>query len=222
MSSPMQHNAALSAKQRAVLLEVARGATVKAASERAGIDRCTYYRWLKQPAFSQALAEARDDFAEALRDQFHELEIVALLTLRMLLENDKTPPAVRLRAALAVLGHGKSSQPLSACLPSLRAVASPGATQSGTELESGQFDKMQHAFEELAAADLPENPGTGPETEPEPQIDAVSGPGATQCNTLSNRWRQTPRGAPCPCGSGRKYKRCCGVGTAPLYTEAAA
>ena len=26
----------------------------------------------------------------------------------------------------------------------------------------------------------------------------------------------TPRSAPCPCGSGKKYKRCCGVGAMPL------
>ncbi|MBM3811211.1 MAG: hypothetical protein FJW20_06195 [Acidimicrobiia bacterium] len=25
-----------------------------------------------------------------------------------------------------------------------------------------------------------------------------------------------PRNAPCPCGSGRKYKRCCGVHAAPV------
>jgi uncharacterized protein YecA (UPF0149 family) len=30
-----------------------------------------------------------------------------------------------------------------------------------------------------------------------------------------------PRGAPCPCGSGAKYKRCCGT-NAPLVLSAAA
>lgn len=29
---------------------------------------------------------------------------------------------------------------------------------------------------------------------------------------------QTPRGAPCPCGSGRKYKRCCGPDAAPILS----
>ncbi|MBU4198610.1 MAG: SEC-C domain-containing protein, partial [Verrucomicrobia bacterium] len=27
---------------------------------------------------------------------------------------------------------------------------------------------------------------------------------------LSTPKSQTPRNAPCPCGSGKKYKRCCG------------
>jgi uncharacterized protein YchJ len=31
----------------------------------------------------------------------------------------------------------------------------------------------------------------------------------------------TPRGAPCPCGSGQKYKRCCGQGAPPVLHEAA-
>jgi hypothetical protein len=31
----------------------------------------------------------------------------------------------------------------------------------------------------------------------------------------------TPRGAPCPCGSGLKYKRCCGQGAPPVLNEAA-
>jgi hypothetical protein len=32
---------------------------------------------------------------------------------------------------------------------------------------------------------------------------------------------QTPRNAPCPCGSGEKYKRCCGRNAPPVLSEAA-
>ena len=32
---------------------------------------------------------------------------------------------------------------------------------------------------------------------------------------------QTPRNAPCPCGSGAKYKRCCGPQASPVLSEAA-
>ncbi|MBM3815117.1 MAG: hypothetical protein FJW20_26155 [Acidimicrobiia bacterium] len=31
---------------------------------------------------------------------------------------------------------------------------------------------------------------------------------------------ETPRNAPCPCGSGKKYKRCC-IGGTPPQTAAA-
>src|SRR6185437_6087594 len=30
--------------------------------------------------------------------------------------------------------------------------------------------------------------------------------------------KQIGRNEPCPCGSGKKYKRCCGVGAAPKIT----
>src|SRR6185437_6588215 len=34
--------------------------------------------------------------------------------------------------------------------------------------------------------------------------------------------KQIGRNEPCPCGSGKKYKRCCGVGAAPKLTAPAA
>ncbi len=41
---------------------------------------------------------------------------------------------------------------------------------------------------------------------------ANSGPAATSDQgSEGNKFPGTPRGVPCPCGSGEKYKRCCGV-----------
>jgi hypothetical protein len=40
---------------------------------------------------------------------------------------------------------------------------------------------------------------------------------ASNCNPPES----TARNAPCPCGSGEKYKRCCGVGAAPILNKAA-
>jgi hypothetical protein len=42
----------------------------------------------------------------------------------------------------------------------------------------------------------------------DPAADAPAGP-------------QTPRSAPCPCGSGEKYKRCCGRNAPPVLNRAA-
>jgi uncharacterized protein YecA (UPF0149 family) len=33
--------------------------------------------------------------------------------------------------------------------------------------------------------------------------------------------KTTPRNAPCPCGSGNKYKRCCGKDAPPVLNRAA-
>ncbi len=38
----------------------------------------------------------------------------------------------------------------------------------------------------------------------------------TKSDTFSDSVKQIPRGAPCPCGSGRKYKRCCGRNAPPV------
>jgi hypothetical protein len=101
----------LSTAQQSVALHIACGATVTAAAAQADIHRSTVHLWMNTPAFIEALTRARQDFIAGLRDQFQELEIVALLTLRQLLENTETPPAIRLKAALAILGQGKSGQP---------------------------------------------------------------------------------------------------------------
>jgi uncharacterized protein YecA (UPF0149 family) len=47
----------------------------------------------------------------------------------------------------------------------------------------------------------------------EPSAPTTSAPGSSFC-------KQTPRNAECPCGSGAKYKRCCGK-NAPAVLHAA-
>ena len=44
---------------------------------------------------------------------------------------------------------------------------------------------------------------------------------STTCETKSPQTAQVGRNSPCPCGSGNKYKRCCGVNAAPIYNHAA-
>jgi preprotein translocase subunit SecA len=42
---------------------------------------------------------------------------------------------------------------------------------------------------------------------------AVAQEPVTQQPVVRTEWEKTPRNAPCPCGSGKKYKKCC-LGTA--------
>jgi preprotein translocase subunit SecA len=45
----------------------------------------------------------------------------------------------------------------------------------------------------------------------EQQQAAIEGSQAQQkLEPIRNREEKTPRNAPCPCGSGKKYKQCCG------------
>jgi hypothetical protein len=221
----------LSPVHETVLLHIARGATVTAAATQAGIHRSTIHLWMKTSTFSAALEEARLDFTATFRDQFQELEIVALLTLRSLLEDSETPPAVRLRAALAVLGKGKSA-PLRSCqdlLQSLQPFTSAGSTE---------FDTMRHNSEPVepaipAGTNEPERDeaktnesGTNELIAPAPSQPTTQPRAAAAAAGRSTHFDTKPgmsvsRSAPCPCGSGRKYKRCCGTGAAPLLGFAA-
>ncbi|MCC6591413.1 MAG: SEC-C domain-containing protein, partial [Bryobacterales bacterium] len=44
---------------------------------------------------------------------------------------------------------------------------------------------------------------------------------STTCETKSPQPPQVGRNTPCPCGSGQKYKRCCGVNAPPILNNAA-
>ena len=80
------------------------GATVAAAALAAGVSRPTVYAWFDAvPAFSAELNRARAEQHEAIRGELRGLATAAVRTLRELVESPAVPPAVRLRAALAVL-----------------------------------------------------------------------------------------------------------------------
>ena len=102
----------LNANQLLVVEALARGATVSAAARAAGLHRATLYNWFKsEPDFVAAVANAKKEYADTLRDELKELNTVALSTLRSLLDDSKTPPSVRLRTALAILQRPQFPRP---------------------------------------------------------------------------------------------------------------
>jgi preprotein translocase subunit SecA len=45
----------------------------------------------------------------------------------------------------------------------------------------------------------------------DPQVAAQTAPGPVKQQTIvKDEWSKTPRNAPCPCGSGKKFKMCHG------------
>ncbi len=61
---------------------------------------------------------------------------------------------------------------------------------------------------------------TKPKPISSPKADAPQPESPAQATQTSETQHQTPRNAPCPCGSGVKFKRCCGEG-APAVLSAA-
>ncbi len=102
--------AGLTPVQLRIAAALASGSTVVRAALDAAVHRTTIHKWLQtSKEFLEAVKQARDHYDALIADQLNELSVVALETLRQLLTNPDTPPAVRLRAALAVLNRPGSS-----------------------------------------------------------------------------------------------------------------
>ena len=172
----------LSPVQAQVIAAFAQGRTVTAAAQEAGLHRNTIYNWLHDPAFQTAADEAQREYIATLSDGMRDLAALAVETLRSLLEDPKTPPAVRLRTALAVLQR-------------------PHFPNRGWHLpERIEDPREQQVVDNLA--------------EIKADYDAMRMTEAVE----SSQKRKQPaeaepiaRNSPCPCGSGLKYKRCCGA-----------
>ncbi|GAB0118912.1 preprotein translocase subunit SecA [Acidisoma sp. 7E03] len=79
----------------------------------------------------------------------------------------------------------------------------PPPPQPGLMFENHPEDALNQSFGQ--------GPGTGATLMMEaPALAADAPPPATSLADLPPEWRDTPRNAPCPCGSGRKFKQCHG------------
>src|SRR6266540_2460033 len=88
----------------ALVAALAAGRTVRDAAKTAGVSEATAYRRVQEPAFRQAVTEARAKLIETAVGQLAEAATSAVATLRVLLEADAE--TVRLGAARAILELG--------------------------------------------------------------------------------------------------------------------
>jgi hypothetical protein len=182
----------LSSAQAQVIAALAQGRTITDAARDAGLHRTTIHTWFRdQPVFKTAFEEAQREYVAILHDGMRDLAARAVETLRNLLDDPKTPPSVRLRTALAVLQR-------------------PRFPKQGWQLpERIETPREQEVVDQLV--------------EVEADYRAMRMSEALQKNAQQ---KQEPppasapiaRSAPCPCGSGNKYKRCCGKASAGKFT----
>jgi transposase-like protein len=197
--------------QAQVVAALAKGQTITAAAREAGIHRTTIHNWLRtEPNFKAAVETAQGDYTAALSDEMRELSALALANLRSLLEDPTTPPSVRLRAALAVLERPKFpdqgwSLPERIESPREQRVVDALAE---TEADCKAMRMAEAAVSHAAKADVPQ-------TKPQPETSGPQHPKSDIQHPPS-----PSRCAPCPCGSGLKYKRCCGIASRPKYSNA--
>ncbi len=91
-----------SRQQQAIQAIVATG-DVTIAAQSVGVNRATLYRWMKQPAFVQAVHSAEADAVEDLSRMLVRLGRTAVATLAKAMSDPATPAATRVRAADATL-----------------------------------------------------------------------------------------------------------------------
>jgi transposase-like protein len=191
-STDSDTNTNLSPAQAQVIAALAQGRTITAAARETDVHRSTIYNWLEhEPQFKTAVENARREYVEILSDGMRDLATAALDTLRRLLEDRSTPHAVRLRAALAILQR-------------------PHFPDQGWHLPERIEPMHQQKFlDDLAEVQADYNAVRA--------IDAIE---AAAKPKEPAEPAPIARCAPCPCGSGAKYKRCCGAASAGKFTRA--
>ena len=95
----------LTVKQRKAVEALLTTGEVAAAAQAAGVCRDTLHRWLKQPAFLQAVRDAEARALDDLSRLLVRLGRTAAATLAKAMSDPAAPYATRVRAADASLGR---------------------------------------------------------------------------------------------------------------------
>ncbi len=197
-------NATLSPAQARVIAALAQGRTITDAARDAGLHRTTIHHWFRtEPTFKAAFEAAQREYVETLHDGMRDLAARAVETLRNLLDDPKTPPAVRLRTALAILERPHFPKQ-GWQLP--ERIESPREQEVINHLTEVEADYRAMRMSEALQASRPPCPPNPPNHSPSVSAGASSS-------------QPVARNAPCPCGSGNKYKRCCAGKFTPPATK---
>ncbi len=200
-------DAPLTPVQARVLAALAEGTTVTEAARQAGVHRSTIYNWFDSvPALGEMLERTARARTTAIHDQILELAGVALDTIRHFVTDENTTPALRLRAALALVrfARQRTGEPT----PAIPEAAINSGLESlldrigGPEVQARMKRVADQTWAQYVAA-RDQVASLAPEAKGAPAPPAG-----------------TPRNALCPCGSGVKYKRCCGSSAPPVLHHA--
>jgi transposase-like protein len=177
-------DSALSTQQLQVIDALSSGVTLNEAAAQAGIHRNTIHYWRRNLLpFREALNAAQYEKALFYREQSEQLAEVAFQALRRILTDEKTPPSVRLKAALSVI----------------QTASTPPAPKPEVTLEIEKIKvKPAQTVDQTAFGEDSPNVHKNAQTEP-----------SLKPTPIRRDHPKVGRNEPCPCGSGLKYKRCC-------------
>ena len=241
---------AWSPAQQAVLGAITDGASKSDAARVANVHRSTINNWERSSAeFRGAVLAAQSDYREVLANQIRRIAAKSLAALEALLDDPKTPAAVRLRAIQFALNRPRFPQkewalPESLHDPAMQKVEESMAIIEADYIASRQYDAIRkndvENVESLrnhfpVSRHLPMDPlstseptnttktrNTVENVECVETVESLKPAGPVESvESVASAPSQTPRSARCPCGSGLKYKRCCGTHAPPVLNRAA-
>ena len=252
LSEPYEPNelSAWNPAQQAMLRALADGASKSDAARVANVHRSTINNWERSSAeFRDAVLAAQAVYRETLANQIRRIAAKSLTVLEALLDDPKTPAAVRLRAIQFVLNRPRFPQkewalPESLHDPAMQKVEESMAIIEADYIASRQYDAIRKndvenveslrnhfpvsrhlPMEPLSASEPTNTTKTRNTVENVECVEGVESikPAESAENVESAALSPlpTPRSARCPCGSGLKYKRCCGTNAPPVLNRAA-
>jgi len=220
----------LSPAQVQVATALASGASISKAAALTQTGRTTIYAWIKTvPKFAAVVEALSRDCSQTLRDKLHDLSAGAIDTVGAIMADQAAPSSVRLRAALAILNRPTFPNKGWALPYPVETPSQLHQRQIIDELEADHRAMvMENEIRKMTAEAAMQDPA--PEPQPEPQAAPQPAPPPKENGTIRNNSEQktetpqpqVPRNSPCPCGSGEKYKRCCGRGAPPVLSRAQA
>ncbi len=98
-----QNGAKITARQRRLIEALLAGQSITQACQTAGVGRRTYYRWMKQVHFADALQEAESELLTVSMRRLLSMQGAAVDGLQDLLNDKHLRPSDRLRAVQMVL-----------------------------------------------------------------------------------------------------------------------
>jgi hypothetical protein len=180
----------LSPQQLTVISALSTGASVTDTAAEAGVHRNTINNWRRNlTPFKHALADAQYDRALYFREKFEAQFDLAIQTLHNILVDPDASPSVRLKAALAVI----------------QTAATPPAPKQQVPFEVRSFSAGTPVHNS-AQSPAPPPP---PQSKPTPPVPPQPKPVHNSAQPIHRAYPKVGRNDLCPCGSGKKFKRCC-------------
>ncbi len=198
--------------QEQVIAAIVAGSNQSAAAEAAGIHRNTISHWRKTSAeFRDALSRAQYEKAVFYREQADPLMQLAVEGFHNLLTDPHTPATVRFKTAQFIFEkastppppeHTARTEPQVPASVLERFFFPPRPSRADDTVQAGEKPEIMH---KNAQSPVAENLSE----EPTESSAAQTMPASTAPETIRRDHPKTGRNDVCPCGSGKKYKRCC-------------